>query len=280
MSDGDPTSGRRVAAAIATLVASVALLGSLIGLVSGSAVVGAVIGASTALAVVGVLRARAVRIVLSVCGARPLGPGEFPRLKSLVDGLGLAHGLPKIDLYVIDDPAANALVADGPHDDASVVVTSGLIDRLDRVELEGVVGQLLGRIKSGEARASTLLAVVAGGVPTLADLASRRRDGVRSRWGANWLFGPLLRRSLTPSSTTSADLAACRMTRYPPGLIGALETIREVGGVTSAATTGTAHLWIEHPLSGEGDDSRTGAPRRWFVTHPTLDERISLLREL
>jgi heat shock protein HtpX len=70
------------------------------------------------------------------------------------------------------------------------------------------------------------------------------------------------------------------MTRYPPGLIAALEKIRAVGGVTHAATPATAHLWLEQPLSGVGDDGRPGDPHRQFVTHPPLDERIQLLREL
>lgn len=282
MSDGDRTSGRRAASAIAGLVVSAVLLGLAIGLIVDAAILGALIGAAFSLAVVGTLRTRAVRIVLAVSEARPLAPGEFPRLKSLVESLGLANGLPRIDLYVVDDPAANALVADGPGDDASVVVTVGLVERLDRVELEGVVGQLLGRIKSGEARVSTLMAAVIGGVPILADLVarSRGRTGGGQMPLPSRMFVPLLRRSLPPSSTTAADLAACRMTRYPPGLIGALEKIREVGGVTPAATTGTAHLWLEQPLSGVGDDSRTGNPQRWFVAHPSLDERISLLREL
>ena len=79
---------------------------------------------------------------------------------------------------------------------------------------------------------------------------------------------------------TLADVSACQMTRYPPGLISALEKLQADTTVTHAASTATAHLWIEQPMSGVGDAGRLGATHRWFNTHPPLDERIALLREL
>jgi heat shock protein HtpX len=79
---------------------------------------------------------------------------------------------------------------------------------------------------------------------------------------------------------TLADVSACQLTRYPPGLISALEKLKADTTVTHSASTATAHLWIEQPMSGVGDDGKLGGIHRLFDTHPPLDERIALLREL
>jgi heat shock protein HtpX len=79
---------------------------------------------------------------------------------------------------------------------------------------------------------------------------------------------------------TLADLSACQLTRYPPGLISALEKLKEDTTVTHSASTATAHLWIEQPMSGVGDDGKLAGIHKLFDTHPPLDERIALLREL
>jgi heat shock protein HtpX len=79
---------------------------------------------------------------------------------------------------------------------------------------------------------------------------------------------------------TLADVSACQLTRYPPGLISALEKLKADTTVTHSASTATAHLWIEQPMSGVGDDGKLGGIHRMFDTHPPLDERIALLREL
>jgi heat shock protein HtpX len=79
---------------------------------------------------------------------------------------------------------------------------------------------------------------------------------------------------------TLADVSACQMTRYPPGLISALEKLRDDVTVTHSASTATAHMWIEQPMSGVGDRGRLGGVHRMFDTHPPLEERIALLREL
>jgi heat shock protein HtpX len=79
---------------------------------------------------------------------------------------------------------------------------------------------------------------------------------------------------------TLADLSACQLTRYPPGLISALEKLKEDTTVTHSASTATAHLWIEQPMSGVGDSGKLAGIHKLFDTHPPLDERIALLREL
>jgi heat shock protein HtpX len=119
-----------------------------------------------------------------------------------------------------------------------------------------------------------------------------RRDGDRNDGGnplaiigfVLLLFAPLIARVLQAAVSrrreTLADVSACQLTRYPPGLISALEKLRDDTTVTHAATTATAHMWIEQPLSGVGDGGRMARWNRMFDTHPPLDERIALLREL
>jgi heat shock protein HtpX len=86
--------------------------------------------------------------------------------------------------------------------------------------------------------------------------------------------------SISRKRETLADISACQLTRYPPGLISALEKLKADTTVTHAASTATAHLWIEQPMSGVGDSGRLGSIHRLFDTHPPLDERIALLKEL
>jgi heat shock protein HtpX len=90
----------------------------------------------------------------------------------------------------------------------------------------------------------------------------------------------VMQAAISRQRETLADVSACQMTRYPPGLISALEKLQADTTVTHSASTATAHLWIEQPMSGVGDSGRLGGPHRWFNTHPPLEERIALLREL
>ena len=98
------------------------------------------------------------------------------------------------------------------------------------------------------------------------------------------ILGPIIAKvmqaTISRRRETLADVSACQLTRYPPGLISALEKLRDDTTVTHSASTATAHLWIEQPMSGVGDEGRLGSFHKLFDTHPPLEERISLLREL
>ena len=94
------------------------------------------------------------------------------------------------------------------------------------------------------------------------------------------IIAKLMQAAVSRRRETLADVSACQLTRYPPGLIAALEKLRDDTTVTHSATTATAHLWIEQPLSGVADDGKLGRLHRLFDTHPPLEERIELLREL
>ena len=90
----------------------------------------------------------------------------------------------------------------------------------------------------------------------------------------------VMQATISRKRETLADVSACQLTRYPPGLISALEKLRDDVTVTHAASTATAHMWIEQPMSGVGDHGKMGKWNKMFDTHPPLEERIALLREL
>lgn len=171
------------------------------------------------------------RIALALTRARPAGPeGANARLHNVVEGLCVAAGLPKPDLYVVDDRTLNAFSVGRNPGHASLVVTSGLLDKLDRVELEGVVAHELAHIRNHD----TLLTTTAVGLPLLRLVLPGRRESL-------------------------ADVTGVRFTRYPPGLIAALEKLR--GEKAPGRSWATAHLWIDAP-------------------DPPLDQRLAELRDL
>ena len=293
---------RRSALLIAGFVVVVALVGTAIGFVLGGGSVWATI---IALLVAGAFAFgsywKADKIALAVSRARPADEHEHARLHNLVEGLCIASGLPKPGVYIVDDPAPNAFATGRNPKHASIAVTTGLLEMMNRVELEGVVAHELSHIRNYDVLVSTLAVTMVGAIALLSDLAIRsmwwnggrvRRSGDHNnRNNPLALIGfmllivaPLIAKAMQAAVSRQreslADVSACEMTRYPPGLISALEKLQADQTATHSASTATAHLWIEQPMSGLGDRGRLGGAHGWFNTHPPLDERIALLREL
>jgi heat shock protein HtpX len=187
------------------------------------------------------------RVALALSHARPVGPDEEPRYHNLVEGLCIAAGLPKPDLYVVESAAPNAFATGRSPDHAALVVTRGLLERLTRVELEGVLAHELSHIRRGDILVTTLAVTLLGLLLPLPPLASQ-----------------LMRLTVSRQRESEADLSGVRLTRYPPGLIAALEKLRVDGSVVPSGSRATAHLWLESPR-----DHRD-----------SLDDRISALRDL
>ena len=292
---------RRSAVLIAAFMAIVVVVGTIIGLLFGNgplfAGIALVVGAAIAFGSYW----NADKIALRVSRAHPASPEEYARLHNLVEGLCIAGGLPKPGIYVVDDPAPNAFATGRNPQHAAIAVTTGLLEKMNRVELEGVVAHELSHIRNYDILVSTLAVTMVGAIALMADL------GVRTMWwnggrinrgsdrdnGSNPLaylgfllliMAPIVAKAMqatiSRSRETLADVSACQLTRYPPGLISALEKLKADTTVTHSASTATAHLWIEQPMSGVGDDGKLGGIHRLFDTHPPLDERIALLREL
>jgi heat shock protein HtpX len=289
---------RRSVALIACFVLVLVAVGAAVGLLIGygwqGTVVALVVAAFTSYW-------KSDAIALSVSRAKPADPQQYQRLHNLVEGLCIASGLPKPRVYVIDDPAPNAFATGRDPKHAAIAVTTGLLEKMNRVELEGVVAHELSHIRNYDILVSTLAVTLVGAVALLTNFAVRalwwnggrvRRSGDRDGGGnplmlvgfVFLLLAPIVAKAMQAAVSrkreTLADVSACQMTRYPPGLISALEKLRDDVTVTHSATTATAHMWIEQPMSGVGDGGHMARWNRMFATHPPLEERIALLREL
>ena len=292
---------RRSALLVAGFVLVAVAIGFVVGLVAGFGVWGIVIAlvVSGALAFASYWKSDAV--ALAVSRAKPADPEVYKRLHNLVEGLCIAGGLPKPGVYVVDDPAPNAFATGRNPQHAAIAVTTGLLEKMNRVELEGVLAHELSHIKNYDILVSTLAVTLVGAVALISDITIRamwwnggrvsregdRQDGFNPLVLIGFVLlivGPIIARvmqaTISRRRETLADVSACQLTRYPPGLISALEKLRDDTTVTHSASTATAHLWIEQPMSGVGDEGRLGSFHKLFDTHPPLDERISLLREL
>jgi heat shock protein HtpX len=292
---------RRSVLLVIAFMVIVVVVGTIIGLLFGNGPVFAVIALVFGAAVAFGSYWNADKIALSVSRAKPADPQQYQRLHNLVEGLCIAGGLPKPGIYVVDDPAPNAFATGRNPNHAAIAVTTGLLEQMNRVELEGVLAHELSHIRNYDILVSTLAVTLVGAVAITTDIAIRMmwwNGGRQSREGdhgnsgnplaivgfALLIFAPIIAKAMQATISrkreTLADVSACQLTRYPPGLISALEKLRDDTTVTHSASTATAHLWIEQPMSGVGDRGRLGSIHKLFDTHPPLEERITLLREL
>ncbi len=240
-------------------------------------------------------------IALAMSRAKPADPIEHARVHNLVEGLCIAGGLPKPRVYVIEDDAPNAFATGRNPRHAAIAVTTGLLAKMNRVELEGVLAHELSHIKNYDILVSTLAVTMVGAITLLADFSMRmmwfgggRRDSDDNRGGGSGplvvvglvllIVAPLVARimqfAVSRRRESLADVSGVGLTRYPPGLISALEKLRDDSTVVASASRATAHLWIESPLDREPAEGRRVWLNRLFDTHPPLEERIESLREL
>ncbi len=250
------------------------------------------------------------KVALAMSHARPADQTQYARYHNLVEGLCIASGLPKPRLYVIEDDAPNAFATGRDPKNAAIAVTTGLLAKMDRVELEAVLAHELGHVKNYDILVSTLAVTMVGVVTLLADFGMRflywggprhRNDRNSDSSGAMAVFAALgfvlllvspliaklMQLAISRNREELADVTGVTMTRYPPGLIRALEKLRDDKTVVHSSSRATAHLWIESPIGREagemlhrGEGSRTAWLNRLFSTHPPIEDRIAALREL
>jgi len=242
-------------------------------------------------------------VALRMSRARPADPVEYARLHNLIEGLCIAAGLPKPRVYVIDDAAPNAFATGRDPRHAAIAVTTGLLEKMNRVELEGVLAHELSHVKNYDILVSTLAVTMVGVIVLLSDWTLRflwwgggRRRGNRDSGGGGpaaalaivgfvlLLLSPLIAQlmqfAVSRRREALADVSGVALTRYPPGLISALEKLREDTTVVHSSSRATAHLWIESPLARDPSEGRLSRLNRLFDTHPPLEERIAALKEL
>jgi len=292
---------RRTAFLLVGFVAVVVLVGWAVGVLIGNGTSGTLVALAIAAIFAFTSYWKSDAIALRVSRAVPADEVQYRRLHNLVEGLCIASGIPKPRVYVINDPAPNAFATGRNPKNAAIAFTSGLLEQMNRVELEGVVAHELSHIKNYDILVSTLAVTLVGTVAIITDIAIRTmwwNGGRVARSGdhadrnnplafvglALLIVAPLLAKAMQAAISrrreTLADVSAVRMTRYPPGLIAALEKLEQDTTATHAASMATAHMWIEQPMSGVGDTGRLGAWHKLFNTHPPLRERIALLREM
>ena len=241
------------------------------------------------------------RVALAASRAKPADGPEYRRYHNLVEGLCIAAGLPKPRLYVVDDPAPNAFATGRNPKHAALAVTTGLLDMMNRVELEGVIAHELAHVKNYDMLVGTIAVTAVGAIALLADIGlrfmwfgGRRNRSDSSNAGplglilvilafALLILAPfiaqLMHFAVSRKRELLADASGVQLTRYPPGLISALEKLQTDKAVVHHATRATAQLWIESPLDRDQHHKRTWLNRA-FDTHPPLEERIKILKEM
>jgi heat shock protein HtpX len=275
------TRGReRYLVAPVVFIALSALIFAALGALFGQIFIGALVGIAVAIVLTVIAFAKADAVVLRVSNAMPASEIEHRRLHNVVEGLCVTIGLQKPDVYVVRDDALNALVV-GAGGRSSVVFTTGLINNLDRIQIEGVVAHLLSRIRGGQVQVLARVAVLIGAPVLLCESLQRKKWPVSSLLVAvGVLVGPFMKWLMGNSTVIEADLAACRLTRYPPGLTQGLETLSLHSTRLHSSSFATTHLWFADPISREGDASRQVRLHNLFAVHSPLGERIALLKEL
>ncbi|MGQ0669358.1 MAG: M48 family metallopeptidase [Actinomycetota bacterium] len=241
------------------------------------------------------------RIVLASTRAKEVTPEEEPRLHNIVEGLSIAAGVPKPRVYVVPESAPNAFATGRNPAHSSVAVTRGLLEALNRVELEGVIAHELSHIVDRDILVGTVVATLVGAVVLLSEffmrafwwggLGGRRGD---DRGGGPFaavafavgilllilapIFGQIIRFAVSRQREYLADAQGAMLTRYPPGLISALRKIAASPSAMHSANNATAHLWLSQPSRIRGE--RMGPMERLFASHPPIQDRIARLEEM
>jgi len=237
------------------------------------------------------------KIILTISGARPADKKRDFHFFTVCENLAMAAQISKPKLYVIEDSAPNAFATGRDPEHAVICVTTGLLEKLDRTELEGVVAHELSHIRNYDARLMSIVTILVGMITLLADWflrGVRFRSGERGRRESNFgavlfligvvlaLLSPLIARfiklALSRRREYLADAAAVMLTRYPEGLARALEKIAADKEPLEAANKATAHLYIENPLKNRHD--QIGWFANLFNTHPPAEKRIKALRSM
>ena len=230
------------------------------------------------------------KIVLTMTGAKVITEEDHPQLYNLVQEIVIASGLPMPKIAIVNDAAPNAFATGRDPERGVIAFTTGLLEKMDREQIQGVVAHELAHVANRDTLVSAVAATTAGALALMSDLLIRMMwfGGNRQRnSGSNPLAlvaalvalilapiaATLLRSAISRRREALADATAIAYTRNPAGLRRALETLAEDSTVVNQKSTAVAHVWIESPL-----DARSTA--KLFATHPPIEEIIALLRKM
>lgn len=240
------------------------------------------------------------KIVLSLNKARPATKEENQKLVNIFDSLMIPSGLPvKPKLYIVEDNQPNAFATGRNPENAVVCVTTGLLEKLDYYELEGVLAHEMAHIKNYDIRLSCVVSVMVGFIVMLADLFSRlvfwgglkdndsdnnNGNGILMLIGLVFLiispiFGSLMQLALSRRREFLADSTAVEFTRNPEGLISALQKLEDDPNQLETANSATANMYIVNPFKKNTKEGKKKSTSIWS-THPSTEDRIEALRNL
>jgi heat shock protein HtpX len=239
-------------------------------------------------------------ITLAMSGAKEIDRQSAPELFRVVENLTIAAGLPLPRIYIINDSAPNAFATGRDPKHAVVCVTSGILEKLEKTELEGVIAHELSHIGNYDIRVMTMVVVLVGTITLLADWflrfsffgRKRSRDNEGGQLTAVIAILGLVFAILSPIIATLIKLAVSRkreyladasgvlLTRYPEGLARALEKIAKDQEPLEAANNATAHLYIANPFKADTGRAVGSFMANLFSTHPPIQDRIRRLREM
>lgn len=231
------------------------------------------------------------RLSLAVNGAKEIQKSDNPVLWRIVENLAITEGVPMPRVFIMPDPAPNAFATGRNPQNSAVCVTQGLLDIMEKPELEGVLAHELGHVRNYDIRVSMIAFALSAAVSVLADFVLRMTwfrssdDGDNSSNNTVFMILGIIAALVAPLIATMIQLAISRKreyladatgaltTRYPEGLARALEKIGQVGSATQVQNTATAHLFFANPL-------RRGNLTNLFSTHPPIADRVERLRNM
>lgn len=235
------------------------------------------------------------KIALTMAKAQEIQKSDNPMLWNIVENLCIADGLPMPKLYITPELQINAFATGRDKDHAAVAVTAGALQRLDKTELEGVIAHELSHVKNRDILVSTVAAILAGIIALVADVFLRSiffSGGGRGRGNSEsqeiFFIAAIVLAILAPIGTMLIQLAISRrrealadasgvlLTRYPEGLISALQKIAVDDVPMRTAKDSTAHMWLDTPFKGKG----ASWWHKLFATHPPIEERIAALQKM
>lgn len=234
------------------------------------------------------------KVVLKMTSAKQVAKEDAPELYNIVENLSITAGLPMPRVFIVNDPAPNAFATGRDPEHAVVAVTSGLLQILDRTELEGVIAHELAHVGNRDMLVMTVAVVLAGFVAIVADILSRSMiyggGNDRNRHPAFLILGivgiilapfaaKLIQLAISRKREYLADATGALLTRYPEGLASALEKISQYAQPMRKASHATAHLFISDPFQ----DKKLGIKQKisgLFQTHPSAEDRIAKLRSM
>ncbi len=236
------------------------------------------------------------KMVLAASGAQEIKKSDSPELFRLVENLSIGDGVPMPRVYIIDDAAPNAFATGRDPKHAAVAVTTGILEKLNKAELEGVLAHELSHVKNYDTRLLAITAVLVGFIALITDIFMRNlfwggmRNDDRDNKGQTIflvigivlaiiapIVASLIQLAVSRKRELLADASGALLTRYPEGLASALEKISTDKRPLKTASTATAHLFIVNPFKGKDFQ---GWLTNAFSTHPPIEERIKILRSM